>query len=343
MIIKKTVLLCTLISSMSFAAVTHASESLTLRYNQWFPATHWSQVDGLLGFFKSIEEVTQGRVKIQPSAKPLAPPNRNYQAVTSGIADVAWGPHGYTPGAFPLSEMMEFPFDNIDAEKSSAAYWRVFKKYFEPSGMHSDVVTLAVHVTSGGNLHMKNKLIATSSDLKGMKIRVQTPVVSAALKELGGVPISGSLVELREFLSRGVIDGTALSDELVTGFKVDQYINHVTQIPGGLYSNSAFIIMNKDKWQKISQEDQTAIMALSGERLSARMGKLWDENDVAARKKLQERLGDQYQVASSELMGSLEKVFAPYREKWVEKAKENNIVNAQEVMDFYKSELESMK
>ena len=343
MLLKKTFIGAALIcASLSSATIAQASETLTLRYNQWFPPTHWSQADGLLKFFKQVEDATEGRVKIRPSAKPLAPPTRNYQAVVNGVADVAWGPHGYTPGAFPLSEMVEFPFDNHDAEKSSKAYWRTFNKYFKPSGMHDDVVTLAVHVTSGGNLHTKDSAIVSAKDLDGLKIRVQTPVVSNALKELNVIPISGSLVELREFLSRGVIDGTALSDELLTGFKVDKYINHVTQIPGGLYSNSAFIIMNKDKWEMISPADQAAIMDLAGEKLSALMGKLWDENDVKARAALKARLGDEYRVASPELISSLTTVFAPARENWLKEAEKEG-VDGQQAMDYYKSELDAMK
>lgn len=330
------------VAGVAFSSCAGAAETLTLRYNQWFPSSHWSQVDGLLDFFKQVETVTEGRVKIQPSAKPLAPPTRNYQAVTSGIADVAWGPHGYTPGAFPLTEMVEFPFDNVDAEKSSVAYWRVFKQYFEPVGMQNDVVTLAMHVTSGGNLHMKDKAVNTPADLNGLKIRVQTPVVSEALQELGVAPISGSLVELREFLSRGVIDGTALSDELVTGFKVDKYINHVTHIPGGLYSNSAFIIINKDKWMQISEQDRAAISEIAGEKLSARMGKLWDENDLKGREFLTNKLGEEYRDASPELMQALVDAFEPHRVKWFEVAKAQG-VDGEAVMSFYKSELESLQ
>lgn len=318
-----------------------SAETLTLRYNQWFPASHWSQVDGLLDFFQQVEVVTDGRVKIQPSAKPLAPPNRNYQAVTSGIADVAWGPHGYTPGAFPLTEMVEFPFETVDAERSSVAYWRTFKKYMEPVGMQSDVVTLAMHVTSGGNLHMKDSPVITPSDLSGKKIRVQTPVVSEALQKLGVSPISGSLVELREFLSRGVIDGTSLSDELVTGFNVDKYINHVTRIPGGLYSNSAFVVINKDKWMQINESDRAAIMNIAGEKLSARMGKLWDENDLKGREFLQNKLGDDYREASPELLQSLAEAFEPLRDSWLETAKENG-VDGSEVISFYKTQIESL-
>lgn len=314
---------------------------VTLRYNQWFPSQHWSQKDGLYKYFDEIEKVTEGRVKVMPSAKPLAPPTRNYQAVVNGIADIAWGPHGYAPGAFPLTEMVELPFTNENAGVSSAAYWRLFEKYFKPAGMHDDVVTLAVHVTSGGNIHMKEDAIAKPEDFSGKKIRVQTSVVGDALKTLGAVPIAGSLSELREFLSRGIIDGTTLSDELLTGFKVDNYVEKVTQIPGGIFTNSTFVIMNKAKWNQISETDREAIMAISGEKLAVRMGSLWHENDVLARKQLKERLGDDYILADAQLNEAIDEAFDPIRVSWLAKAGEEG-VDGQEAIDFYRQEIDKI-
>lgn len=308
---------------------------VTLRYNQWFPSQHWSQKDGLYKYFEEIEKVTEGRVKVRPSAKPLAPPTKNYQAVLSGIADIAWGPHGYTPGAFLLTEMVEFPFLTYDAGISSKAYWRTYKKFFEPTGMQDGVITLAMHVTSGGNIHMRTEDISTPDDFYGKKMRVQTSVLGNALQSLGAVPISGSLSELREFLSRGIIDGTMLSDELLYGFKVNKYVNKVTQIPGGIYTNSAFIIMNKQKWEGISLKDRTAIMEISGEKLSVKMGRLWHENDIDARAKLIESLGDDYQVASESLIKAIDASFEEGRTRWFEKAKEQG-VNGEQALDYYK-------
>ncbi|GAA0246742.1 TRAP transporter substrate-binding protein [Marinomonas primoryensis] len=317
----KKIILIGLISILTLSfAVSASADTLVLRYNQWFPSQHWSQKDGLHKYFDEIETVTEGRVRVQPSAKPIVPPTKNYQAVANGIVDLAWGPHGYTPGAFPLSEMVEFPFSVHDAGASSVAYQRTFDKFFKPKGMHDDVVTLAVHVTSGGNLHMKNKPIRKIEDFQNAKIRVQTSVVSEAIKSIGAIPISGSLNELREFLSRGIVDGTSLSDELLTGFKVDSYINYVTQIPGGLYSNSAFVVLNKKKWNQISPTDQEAIMKISGEKLAYRMGSLWHKNDLIARKLLQDKLGENYKVADESLITGLESAFFKGRLDWLEKA-----------------------
>jgi TRAP-type C4-dicarboxylate transport system substrate-binding protein len=313
-----------------------AAETVTLRYNQWFPSGHWSQANGLYPYFEEIERVTEGRVVVEPSAAPLAPPTRNYQAVVDGIADMAWGPHGYTPGTFPLTEMVELPFITEDAGVSSAVYWNVWEQFFEPTGMQNDVVTLAMHVTAGGNIHMTEESVTSLGDLKGKRLRVPTPVVGRVLEQVGAVPVSGSLAELREMLSRGVVDGTAISDELVVGFRVDDEIKSITRVPGGLYSNSAFLIVSADKWAEISETDQKAIMAISGEVLSQTMGALWHENDVQARKMFKERLGDNYIEASAAFVSELEAAFSGELDAWKATAAEQG-VDAEAVISFYRS------
>ena len=312
-----------------------------LNYNQWFPSGHWSQAGGLYKYFEKIEEVTEGRVKVQASAKPLAPPNRNYQAVLDGVADIAWGPHGYTPGVFPLTEMVELPFITENAGISSRAYWQLWKEHFEPTGMQSDVVTLAMHVTAGGNISMREDVVNSMAEFKGKKIRVPTSVVGRVLQKEGVVPVSGSLTELREMLGRGIVDGTVISDELVTGFKVDDEVHAVTQVPGGIFSNSAFVILNKDKWNKISAEDQAAIMAISGEELSGMMGALWHENDVKAREAFKERLGDKYIMASDAFQAELKAAFANELDTWKATASDLG-VDAEGAVSFYNTKIQEL-
>jgi TRAP-type C4-dicarboxylate transport system substrate-binding protein len=317
------------------------AEQLTLNYNQWFPSGHWSQAQGLYPWFEAIEVATEGRVVIQSSAKPLAPPNRNYQAVVDGVADIAWGPHGYTPGVFPLTEMVELPFITQDAGISSTAYWHLWTEFFEPTGMQSDVVTLAMHVTAGGNISMREEAITDLAGLNGAKLRVPTPVVGGVLGSVGAVPVSGSLGELREMLSRGIVDGTVISDELVAGFNLQDDIGYVTQVPGGIFSNSAFIIMNRDKWDMISAADQAAILALSGETLSQKMGALWHENDLRARKDFQERLGENYAVASDEFLAELAEAFSNERRNWKTMAADLD-VDGDAAIAFYETQIEEL-
>jgi TRAP-type C4-dicarboxylate transport system substrate-binding protein len=148
-------------------------------------------------------------------------------------------------------------------------------------------------------------------------------------------------LELNSYLSRGIIDGTTLSDELLTGFKVDNYVEHITQIPGGIFTNSTFVIVNKDKWDQISPADQKAIMDISGEKLAVRMGSLWHENDVLARAQLKERLGENYKEAGEELNAAIDKAFEPVRADWFDKAEANG-VDGKAAFDFYMNEIKRL-
>lgn len=335
---RRTALAGAIATALLLQAGTAAADTVTLRYNQWFPTGHWSQQQGLFPWFEEIERVTEGRVVVEPSARPLAPPNRNYQAVVDGIADLAWGPHGYTPGVFPLTEMVELPFITEDAGVSSVAYWRLWEAFFQPTGMQDEVVTLAMHVTAGGNIHMREELVTSIEELRSQKLRVPTPVVGRVLADIGAVPVNSSLTELRELLSRGIVDGTAISDELVMGFRVEDEIQAITQIPGGLYSNSAFIIVNRDKWEAIDEADREAILAISGESLSQRMGALWHEFDIQARFIFQDMLGENYQIASDSFLAELEVAFAGEEARWLETATELG-VDGEAALSFYRDQI----
>jgi TRAP-type C4-dicarboxylate transport system substrate-binding protein len=322
-------------------ATAARAEDVVLRYNLYLPVGHWSQQEGLFPYFEQIAEVTEGRVTVEVSAAPLAPPNRNYQAAVDGIADLVWGPHGYTPGAFPLSEMVEFPFLTTDVGAASAAYWRVWKAHFEPTGMQSDVVTLAMHVTAGGNIHMRGDPVMSTADLAGQRIRVPTALTGRVLQNIGAVPVSAPLTELREMLSRGIVDGVAISDEFVTGMRVEEHIEGVTYIPGGLFSSSAFIGVNRAVWDRISPDDQAAIMAISGEVISRRMGELWQQYDEEARALFRENLGDNYAEAPEALLDELRPVFDQAWDEWLAAAEAEG-VDGEVAAAFYRAQIDEL-
>ena len=69
--------------------------------------------------------------------------------------------------------------------------------------------------------------------------------------------------------------------ESIISFKLGSVIKYATLFPGGFYSSAFGFFMNEDKWNKLSKEDQDAIMSVSGEALARLAGKAWDEADAA--------------------------------------------------------------
>lgn len=300
----------------AFSASTASAQ--TFRYSQWLPAGHFSQREVTHVYFKDIQKATQGRVKIQPTAKGLGAPPRHYQLAVDGIADVIFVAHGYTPGVHPMSEMVELPFITRNTEANSVAYWRVFKKLLQPAGMQKDVHTLAMHVHPAGHLYNNKRFIQKIADFKGIKFRSTTYGVSEALRIFGAVPVAGPVTALRNGLAKGVYDGTSFTDEAVYNFKISKFIKYVTRFPGGLYNTSFMIVMNKRSWNKISKADQATVMSLSGEAYSKRIGKIWDRYETAAIPKLK-AAGVGYHVMSGSTLGKIKSKLGKFESNWVTK------------------------
>lgn len=318
------------ISAAAVAAVvtgfagTLSADAATFRYSQWLPVGHFSQGKVMHVYFKDIEKATQGRVKIQPTAKGLGAPPRQYQLAVDGIADVAWGPHGYTPGVHPLSEMSELPFVTRNTEANSVAYWKVFKKHLQPGGMHKAVHTLMVHTHPAGHLYNNKRNVTKMGDFGGLKFRIPNRMVSEALKIFGAVPVAGPVTQMRNGLAKGVYDGTGLTDDAVMNFKITKFIKYATKFPGGLYNTSFFGVMNKKAWSKISKADQKVVMELSGAAFSKRLGAVWDQQENLGTQTLK-KAGVQYTNLSGDTLAQVKDKLAAFERNWLEKAKAKGV------------------
>lgn len=315
------------------AAFAGAAEAQTFRFSQWLPAGHFTQRDVMHVYFKDIEKATQGRVKIQPTAKGLGAPPRQYQLAVDGIADVIFVPHGYTPGVHPLSEIAELPFLTRNTEANSVAYWRVFEKILQPAGMHKGVHTLSVHVHPAGHLYNNKREIKTLDGFKGLKFRSTTFFVSEALKKFGAVPVAGPVTALRDGLARGVYDGTSFTDEAIYNFKINKFVKYVTRFPGGLYNTSFVVAMNSRAWGKISKADQAKVMELSGETYAKRIGRIWDGHENAAVPKLKAD-GIITHELKGETLTTVKKMLSGFETGWIAKVKKLGVDGAAAIKMF---------
>lgn len=312
-----------------------SAEDVVLRYSNWLPPTFHIHKNVLYPYFDEIEEVTDGRVKVEISAGALGPPPRNYQLASDGIAGIVWGLHGYTPGTFPMSELVELPFHSTDAEETSAAYWQVYKDYFEPADMHPGVHTLTVHTQPAGQVFTSEQAIETPEDFEGLKIRSTNSGVAEALTLLGATPIGLPVTEMRDALAKGIVDGVSLTDEALYNFNIANLIEHGLEVPGGLYNASMFLVVNQDLWDQISPEDQEAIMAISGEKLARRIGRAWqDEQDQSVEKVAAD--GIEVDTAEGPLLDYVHEKLSGLDNAWLEKANAAGI-DGQAAMDEYRS------
>src|SRR5205807_323720 len=121
--------------------------------------------------------------------------------------------------------------------------------------------------------------------------------------------------------------------ESIISFKLDTVIKYSTLFPGGFYSSSFGFFMNEDKWNKLSKQDQDAIMSVSGEPLALLAGKAWDATDAAALEEMK-RVGIQISDASPELVKGAQDRAKTIIDKWVKDATAKGVDGAKVLAEF---------
>lgn len=321
--------------ALAMAAIPAATaQTTTLRYNNWLPPTHFFFADGLVRYFEAVDKATQGRIKIQPTPQTLGAPPRMMQLAVDGIADMTWGVHSYTPGTYPLAEMVELPFISTGAEKDSIAYWRVFKAMFEKTGMHpAGVHTLAVHVHPPGHIYNNKRSIKSVEDFQGLKLRAANATTTALFQKFGATPVSLPATQSRDALSKGVADGTMFTSEAILNFNIQDFIKYATIVPGGLYSQSFFVVINKKKWDSLPAKDRAAMESVSYEVLAKQLGGRWQREEDTGLDRLR-KLGVTVTNAEGAFLAKMKEALGPVQAAWLEKAKAKGIDGAAAIAMF---------
>lgn len=264
---------------LGVTAAAHAQT--TLRVSNWLPPSHPIVRDILAPWGQQVEKATQGRVKVEIMAAPIGKPPAQFDLVKSGAADIGYGVHGYTPGRFKLTPVVELPFLSDSAEALSVAYWRLHSETLAKAREHDGVHVLTVFAHGPGQIYTTKKPVTKIEDADGLKMRIGGGVVAEVAKRLGMVGVQAPSPQVYEILSNGVADGILFPAESVPFFKIDGIVRYGTSVPGGLYNTSFFVVMNQATWDGLAAADKAAIDGVSGEAMARLAGKAWDAADAA--------------------------------------------------------------
>ena len=229
-----------------------ADAQVTLRYNHWLPPDHHMDKNVFRSWMDKVAEVTNGRVKIEPTVSSLGPVLKQYDLVSTGVADVVFTAESYTPGLFPLADILSLPAIGTDPEKLSTAYWKVYETYFAKANPYPRVHVLGLTAFPIYHLFNARRDIATPADLRGLKMTTTGEVKTELLKNLGATVVSAGLTQLVEMTTSGVIDGVMTTDDAVNSFSLARLVKYRTTFPKGLGSASSVIMINEAKWNAIS-------------------------------------------------------------------------------------------
>lgn len=234
------------------------TETIELSMATPWAGGHWLEI-GAMSYAKIVEEITDGRVKINVfPAGALGPALKVTETVQNGIADMghAWGGYDWSvdrtsavisgwPGGPNPEEFMMWIYNGNGLELWKEWRMDVFGVVAIPCGVTETEIFMHAH-----------KPVRTPEDMKGLKLRTSSAWAEIAPK-LGAstVVLPGS--EVFSALERKVVDAIEWGGpggNLEAGFdKIAPYV----MMPG-LHSPAAVhdCIINKDVWAKIPANDQ---------------------------------------------------------------------------------------
>jgi TRAP-type C4-dicarboxylate transport system substrate-binding protein len=316
-----------------------AAAQTTLTMSSWVSPQHHLTSVVLQGWATEVEKATNGRVKFTMLPKhPSAPPG-TFDAVRDGLVDLSYVTASYTPARHVMPLMPELPGAGDSSLVNSVAYSRIHWKYFDKVGEYKGVKLLGVFTHGPGQMFTK-KPVRTIDDVQGLKIRTGGGIAEAVAKALGASAFVKPAPESFELLKSGVADGVFFPMESIVSFKLETVLEQATIFPGGMYSSAFGFFMNRDKWAKLSKEDQAAIEKLSGEHIARLAGRSWDEADQKGLDAMK-KSGVKIVNADPALVAEVKKRSAPIIDDWVKQASAKGI-DARKILDEFHAELKKV-
>ncbi len=307
--------LATGLAAAAFALSSLAANAAdtTLTISSWAPPTHGVNAILWPEMTRMIEEATEGRVSAEIKYGLGSPPAQ-FDLILDGAADITWIFHGYSPGRFVATKMIELPGYQGNAEAASVASWRAHEKYFAGLDEHKGVKVLALMTHGPGVLHSNTK-IASIDQISGMKLRLGGGVSGDVGEALGATGIRVPAPKVYETLASNSADGVMMPMEAKKSFKLFEVAKHTYTVPGGFYRGSFALIMNQDTFDRLSEADQAALNEIFGETLSRVAGKAWDQIDAAGAETLAATADNTLTEASAEDVAKWQELTGPLIEK----------------------------
>ncbi|WP_372610633.1 TRAP transporter substrate-binding protein [Aquicoccus sp.] len=317
------------------ATASQAQENMVI--SSWLPPAHPINVDMLEGLVDMMEEATDGQITGEVKMG-LAPPPAQMDLVMDGAADMTIIFHGYQPGRFVATKLIELPGYEGSAEAASVAYWRVHEEHLAALDEHRGVKLIGLSTHGPGQIH-SNQPVNTLADLDGLKTRLGGGVSADVGAELGLVGIQVPAPKVYETLDSGSADGVAMNMGERISFKLNEVAKNVYEMPGGFYRGSFAVLMSQEKFDSLPEDVQKVLdEKVFGEPFSRMMGAAWDASDVRARAATEEAEDNVIVLASEEDQATFAEMAAKVREKILGEIADTGI-DAQAAYEMVKAEM----
>jgi len=313
------------------------SEVTTLRYGNQNPEMGWDAVNAANPMLQKIENATGGRIKFETyfGSALYAPPDA-WEAVKTGVVDVAWTWAGFKPDITSLADVIALPFMPFkSAKQASGILWKLYEEFPALAEQYDkENKILFLWASTPYFLVTTDKHVKTLEDLKGMIIRVGGGPPTDQITMLGAVPTGVGMTGTYEALQKGVIDGMAMPAEAFYSFRQYEVAPYITYVD--LHTVYFAYAMNWNTWNSLSKDVQEDITNACGLEACEFYGENMFDTALGAALKAAAEGGYtmyEYTLPDDEVARWTEIAGEPLWEQWVADREAEGYTEAREILD----------
>jgi TRAP-type C4-dicarboxylate transport system substrate-binding protein len=318
-----------LVFALCLVTTVHA-KTVKLVFSTMFPPSYTYVLNPGLDFCKKVEARTGGKVKFDTyHSKQLFGGKEEFAAVGRGDIDVGIPHDIYHTGEVPELGITSLPFLFDDVDQAMYMLRAGLREMVQPKLEKANNCVLLGWVLFDPYQFYSKKPVLTIDDVKGKIWGVSGTTHTKAIEALGGSATMMSSSELYLALQTGTIDGC--TRPLITGVgrKLHEVVKNLTLVGFSPWGN--LLIVNKDKWNKLSPDVQE-IMRQAGREWEDQEFLMAKEYVQTAVKKLKDG-GMNVNKLSAEEVTKFRKAMKPVYEWWLKK----QVKDGQKYLDFVES------
>ena len=246
-------------SVIAMAAALPAAAETTIRLSTYVNEAD-IRYDGFVHFAELVAEKTGGSVKVEifPSAT-LHGWSEGVDAVQGGVSDMSWIPADERLPCYRVTSLYPTAV-NLDGQvEMDAAYAELVKD----EAANVNLIPVFNSNYSYDQEWWFEEPIADLGDLQGKQVRSIGPLVSMMIETWGGAPVFVAPKEVFQSAERGVVDGINMGVATYSSWKLWDVMPYM--VNASLFYGNIQYMMNKEKFDAMSADEQSAVMAAAKE------------------------------------------------------------------------------
>jgi len=227
-----------------------SEEEMMINFSTWHPHSSMEVQTVWIPMLDILKNESDSRINyaiFDGEASGSGP--EHYDIIADGLSDMGYATLTWTPGRFPLSDVLSLPASieckEVATEIGNAMLSRIL--FTEFSGVK------VIELNSCINSHLWTaEPVHALEDAKGLRIRSPGGLQTKCIEAIGAEPIFMPLEDVHSAMENGSIDGIVTCPPMVQSFELYEVADQCTLVTFGCVGEGLF--MNEETWESAPED-----------------------------------------------------------------------------------------